>query len=614
MAHFISFLRAQAARRHAGAIASGALVGIIFISHHILIPLFFFDDAHARYFPVTRDSFYDEAILYVPRAQAAFLDFRAHGDISVAGQDQSPSLLPMLNPLILGGLGKILGSLERAFVASDFLFPVLIFFLLYALALACAGRPIPALLFAVFFIFFPKLGMAFPPLSAASFEEIRAVFVPFAHAAEPLHFLGFEEPKVTFLFLAGAWLLIWRALQSASAYASLAAGVSFGLLFYTYFYDWTAVFVALFFLLVFFLLSKQYRRAKCVLIIAGVGFLVSSAYWWNLFVFYQMPHAADIMARVGTEISREFRFASVWKSYVRAGTLMSLLVLWIRLKKEYQWSPAHMLIAFLGTYAVLVNAQVITGINPEPDHWYRTQFLPVSLSIFLLSLWAYDRIVRGRGRAYAKLGAFLLLLFLFVSVGVSRYVYAKEHAAAFSIPQRVFESYAWLNAHTSRESVVGAFVPLAESHNDFLIHTHNKVFLPYGVATAVSNEELWDRFAILADLFQFDSREFAKVAQDFVVPYVFVGTYFDRSFDSAFSPARKAIPEGLLEEKVRAYEARRLSDGPFSSPYRLDYIYIDAKNMPWGGDPGSVFSSLKKIYDREGIVIYNAALGLLNIE
>ncbi len=597
------FSRARGLRRHARTLAAGAFIGIIFASHHILIPLFFLDDPEARYFPITRDSFYDEAILYAPRAQAAFLDFKIHGDVSIAENEGSPSLLPMLNPLILGGLGKLLGSLKRALILSDFIFPTLIFFLVYGLAYAMTRRSFPSLLFAVFFLFFPKLAMALPPLSRSSIDQVLAVFLPFEASREPLHFLGFEEPKITFLFFVLAWLLVWRACLRASVYTSLAAGASFGLLFYTYFYDWAVFSVALFFLLVFFLLSSQWGRAQHVLIIGGVGFLVSIAYWWNLFLVYQMPHASDIAARVGTEISHWFRFASVWKSYVRDAALVTLLALWIRSKKEYMWSPAHMLIAFLGTYVVVVNAQVLTGVNPEPDHWYRTQFLPVGLSIFFLSAWLYGRL-GDRLQAYGKKCALLFLLFLFASAGVSRYVYAKEHAAAFGIPQRVSESYAWLNAHTAQGSVVGSFVPLAESHNDFLIHTRNKVFLPYGVASTVSNEELWERFIILADAFQFDSREFSEAAEDAAFSYVFVGAYFDRSFDRAFFPARRAPPAGLLEEKSRAYDAFRRPGGSFVSPYRLDYIYSDTKNIRWGKDPGHFLPSLRKVYDRDGIIIY----------
>ena len=86
------------------AIAFG--VGLVYACHHFFIPRFI-DPQEGAYYPVTRADYFDEVLLYGPRAHSAFLDFGIRGDFSLAEYPKSPALLPILNPLLLGGFGKV---------------------------------------------------------------------------------------------------------------------------------------------------------------------------------------------------------------------------------------------------------------------------------------------------------------------------------------------------------------------------------------------------------------------------------------------------------------------------------------------------------------------------
>lgn len=584
---------------HFPAIGIAVAVGLLFGSHHILVPRFL-DQSRYVYAPITRATYYDESILYAPRANAAFLDWDVGGDASVAEHRGAPATLSVLGPLLMALLGRLAGSLTAGFILSDFLFPASAFFILYLLVVEMTGRRLAAVLFAAAFIFFPSLGMKIPPLSSAALGEVASPLAPFLRSSEPLIFSTFDEPKFTFLFAALAWLFLYRALRDPrSRLDAVASGASFGLLFYTYFYDWPVFVVALAIAAIFFLATRQYERAKVIGFICLIGFVFSIPYWWNLLQVWRLPQFDELAARAGTEVGRRLRFATVWKSYLRDLSLAAILGMLARPRGLREWTPMHQVSAFLATYFFVVNAQVVLGINPEPDHWYRTQFLPVGIAFLLIGLWAYDHLPRV-GRSYGRAAAWAFLVYFLASVGAWQYAYARESAEKFGVPVERMASYRWLAAHTPKGSVVGTLDPGLNA--ELGIHTRNNIFLPYGVATIASNEELWDRFMALAEIFGLTPEEFEAGGREALIDYLFVGQFGNRSFDAAFAPARLVLPSGLVEEKVRAYAARKNQPGRI--PYRLDYLYSDAASLRWGRDPELILPFLQPVYQSEGIKIY----------
>ena len=197
-----------------------------------------------NYYPVTGDG---DEMYYGQRARAVYSGDWLAGDIALWENQKSPVFLPILNPIIMGALGKIMGSLEKGYVASDFIFPPLIFAALYFLAYELAQSRAGAALFASLFIFAPQI-VTFP--SAASITLLTRF--------QTLYFSRFEYPKLTFLFHALAFYFILRSLKYKKGVDIFLAGISFGLLFYTYLYDWGSVLTALFLMIFFFLPQKEY--------------------------------------------------------------------------------------------------------------------------------------------------------------------------------------------------------------------------------------------------------------------------------------------------------------------------------------------------------------------
>ncbi|MBI3074948.1 MAG: hypothetical protein HYY92_01900 [Parcubacteria group bacterium] len=352
-------------RVHYAVILFAVVTGLIYGSHHFLIPLFL-DSSTEAYYPITFDSAYhDETISYGARANAFYQGDFIVGDIRLAEYKDGSSWMPLLNPAIMGGLGYLLGSLKNGIIVSDFIFPPLIFIVLYFLLCEITKRRTPALLFSSLFIFSPMLGMLIPPITPLNLKLLKEALIPFLENTMPLSFSFFEEPKITFLFYVLAAYFLFRALRRGGAPNIIVAGISFGALFYTYFYDWASFSVALGILALLFLLQKDYGRMRKVCIITAIGLAVSSWYWFNIWQVNGVYEYSDIVARIAPEVSHRFRFVSMWKSYLRIIVLVVALWYFLRGKEKILFSY---LSALFLSYFVVVNVQVITGFNIQPDH------------------------------------------------------------------------------------------------------------------------------------------------------------------------------------------------------------------------------------------------------
>ena len=152
-------------KRHWVAFVLMIVVGCMYASHHFFIPRII--AGQGSYNPLPRGEYGDETLLYGPRAYAAFQEFRVQGDFSLAEYPTSPALLPILNPLLLGGLGKALGSFAAGVIVSDIVFPALIFLVLYFLMQELGVGICGSLLFSLIFLIVPKFGVSVPTVSSA---------------------------------------------------------------------------------------------------------------------------------------------------------------------------------------------------------------------------------------------------------------------------------------------------------------------------------------------------------------------------------------------------------------------------------------------------------------
>jgi len=574
--------------RHQDAIVVAAAFSLVYGSFHIFVQQKI-SATGERYAPVVVEGNYDEGY-YALRAAEFFAGDRIVGDINLLEYPDTPAFLPMGNPLILGSLGGILGSIDRAFIVSDFVFPPIIFLFVYLIFRELCVRRDAAIAASAVFMVIPRFGL-FPAPGTFSFLD----------GVQSLYFSRFDYPSITFLFFAGALYFILRTVQRSDVLSPYGAGVFTGSLFYTYMYDWTYVVGGLFLLIPILLLQRNFGAVKRVALCISVAAVISMPYWINTVSLSAIPTFPDLMERVGIEKGRSFRLEVVWPTYVRALGLTVLVWMIGALRRRKG------LIAFLTAYLlpiiVLLNLQLITGFVPHPDHWHRTQFLILAATLTVIGL----EFVRSYEFAFSRLPHALMRTVPIVLVGTSLVwgLYSQEVLAArqfkeFTLDPSHRAAYEWLKENTPRDSVVGVLSP--RTNDEIILYTDNNIFVPNGLHTVAPTDEIWRRSMALARTLGLSGEEFRSYVGSSVL-YLFVDAYRNAEFNSYMKSTVRKVPEDILNERVEEYFGLEKSD-IFALPHSLDFVLVSSRDRGFGVDDTYIGSVGREVYRNDDVVIY----------
>ncbi len=584
-------------KRHAAIFALALLVGIIYASPHFFIVRDLGKNG-GNYRPLTFASHADASV-YGIRANAVYYGQLLAGDISMPELSGNPATLPLLNPLLMAGLGRLTGSLDRALILSDFIFPPLIFIGLYFLAFEITRQRLLAVFFAAFFIFIPEAVLPFPPFSPSLLHTFLQRVLP--DASSTLYFARFEYPKLTFLFFTPALYGMLRAIQRDEKWSAWLAGVGFGFMFYTYLYDWVYFFIALSFIAV--MLACAGRRNSCVRLakIAGIGFLLSLPYWYNFVLLHQLPQYPEIAGRIGLETGRHFRWMSVKTSYLRITALVGVLA-YLLPKRE------RVLLFYLSglllAYAAAVNIQLITGFNPHPDHWYRISFLPIALAMLVIGYWTASRFVSPRILVYGFAIAVIATGLIFTRSLASQYYYSKQNARYYVVDPAYAAAYEWLTHHAPARASVASIS--YDTSNELTLYTPQRTFLLNGLHTTAGDAKIWERFRETSALFNVSAEKFSKLMEDEnLIFYLFLNEYGDHSFDATFrndANSERRIPGDVIQRMATAYEQMRAEEKPEVIAAHMDYLLIGPREELIGSVKPP--KNMERVYDADGVRIY----------
>ncbi|MES2953233.1 MAG: hypothetical protein V4674_01610 [Patescibacteria group bacterium] len=579
-------------RRHWAALIAALLMGLLYASFHFFIQ----KEVTAlgrEYEPAPAEGNLDEGY-YALRAARAYAGEGRIGDINLVEYKGTPSFLPLANPHIFSLLAAALGSLDRAFIASDFLFSGIIFFLIYLIALEVGIPRGGATVFSFFFMIAPKFAL-FPSGGA----------LPFFEPARALFFSRFDYPSLTYIFYALVLYLAARLAARKEEHVSVLLGIAAGFTFYTYLYDWVYLFGALILLVLFFSLQGERERALFFARAILIGLFVSIPYWINFVELVSLPSYTDLAERIGLEHGRFFRVAVVWPSYVRHLGLLLLLALSGHLRKEK--NVLTFFAALLLPIFVLLNLQVITGFVPHPDHWQRTWLLPLGLAAALVLYEAY-RAYRSAFSPLARpllrtLGVCVITSSALYGIWVQRTL-AHEQAAAFTRENSHAAAYEWLRANTPKDSVVGTLS--SRTNDEIILHTNNKIYTPNGLHTVAPTAEIWERIRHAARLFDLSTEEFRALTQKQTL-YFFTDLYHrDSSFNAYFRRTYREIPKEILEKESWLYESEKLNS--YMPTYELDYLLIDDRTQLLEGKDEALSLWGKLVYTSDELSIYKSIL------
>jgi len=573
--------------------ALAILVALTYGSHHFFIS----SNLQAKgldYYPVAinapaNDDF-DEATVYATRAHAIELGQFSVSDVNLLEYKDHPSTFPVIPPLIMGILAKLLGSLNAAVIFADFLFPALIFIFLYFLFFELTGRKLLSLISATLFIFAPKIALYLPPISSYALGQfVDDLLIP-TTLTDRLYFSKFEPPQLTYIFFIPTLYLILRAIKRKETYTTILAGIFFGLLFYTYFHDWTYVIVSLSFIFFLFLLQKNFSQMKRIASIASIGFVVSTFFWINFFDVSSLAHYEDIVSRMGKALTNSFNI-DAWKTYIRsAGLAILLWVLW----RKRDLVATNYLIGLLLPIFVLLNIQMLIGYTIADKHWYDVQYVVVFMSFMVLMQWFYEKYLSHIPKRYFVFSAGLFAVFLFSSQLYDQYIFSNKVGDKYTISKSAIASYSWLEENTPKYSVVGS---LSQGTNsEILTYSHNKIYVPNGVSTLAPNNELWERLAAQSYIYGMPLNEYSEyISHDGeLLAYVF-----------HHHPIASVFPDDLYGEQIKKYHSLILAGrDQFEIPYTLDYVYFGPREQKFGNDPIEILPDIEIVYDEGDIKIY----------
>ena len=543
-------------RRHTVALFIALAVALLYgLSHPILAGRFAKEGV--EYYPtiVTKD----ERYFTVARTKGVFLYGAASGDVATFEHRDAPAGLPTVPHLIMGYLARALGSVKAAFITADYLFPPLAFFLLYLLMYELSGRRIVACSFATLMAISPRL-LAFVPLWNDYYQSW--FFTQLFRVQSRLPLDRFEDPELTLPFFALSLYLIIRSLNRGERATTTLAGISFGVLFYIYFYYSTYLAVALFIMLGLSLLLRRGVFVRRLAEIIGLGLFTSIPHWLNFLHFRELPAYTDFEARIGPERGRYFyTYPIVLFAYLQQAVLAgATLFLFLRRHASRAVFLAGLLLAIFIVY----NIQLLTGFNPQPDHWIKPRQIIVALGLMTIA-WHLGRMYSTRispkiliaasilgavGFGYKALAAgqldiqivsgtvSLLLLaaavvfflrrhsvfqwrkighgalvaaicLLIVKGALTQRNFIRESMVDARLPTPVAESIEWLNEHTPQGSVIGT---LSFETNSLILNlTENNVFVADGfLSSTSSNRELQDRLYRLAALMRLSPAEVGR--------------------------------------------------------------------------------------------------------
>lgn len=562
------------------------------------------------YHPVTFFSDMDEAQIYAPQVKEVVEGVNSFGDPALREHANDYSVRAPLGAVVLGIMARFIG-LENIWILADFIFPSIIFLIVFAIVFFLGGGAMPSFLLSFIFIFSRDLASLFPFSLFYQFKSFVVYFKPWiAHpVVTRLPFDRLFTPEWTFIPL-GLFFLFWlMALKRKNAFCCIAAGIAYGALFYSYPFDWVSVTVILGTALALFLAQREYRMAMFQASIFVVGFVVAIPFFISFFELMRFSYYAELVGRMGLEAGRGFRWL-LWPHYIVwiAASVFAL--------KRKEVAAASI---FLGAF-VIMNIQVITGYVPQPEHFLRyTLALALFIAYFMAVASFRENFIKFRRVGYILL-AFLSLLMIIRNVQL-QIAYAKENMARFTLMAPLENSFAWMRVHVPSDAVV--LSPSVITNTHLLIFTSAKVFVPpTGVITSASDQEMLERYVVAAKIFGMDdrwirerfSREFLisqsdndseEGVEDRIAFHLFhyglyrrdPNTYFGRGGLRDFTEVGDAV-SGILDEWKKNPET-------LVQKYMFEYIYAGpVEKEVFSFDALKSGLCMEEIYNRDVVSIY----------
>ena len=224
-----------------------------------------------------------------------------------------------------------------------------------------------------------------------------------------------------------------------------------------------------------------------------------------------------------------------------------------------------LIISGLIAVLVLMNHQMITGFNINPDHYFGSSGgVFFSLLAFLVCIYLYIKNIKSiYKRKKSIFGALFIIIIIFISINQIRNpILLKDH---YSLKNEYIETVEWLNENTDPTSVLATtgirnliLIPALTNLNTLATHSH---------ISASSTEEHLNRHFLNLKLFNVSEYDLRMWMED----NSFNGAnnwFFEQQYTK-----KTGYPEGIPNEiKIKIIDEYNKLSIPEDLSYRLDYV------------------------------------------
>lgn len=451
-------------------------------------------------------------------------------------------------------------SLSNVLVATKFLFPAILFLLIYFLLL--------------------NLGDGLGALSGKVNAVVGGLFVTLGYdlidyktawqfligQRETTNLLLWTRPVnpvtgalLIFVFL----LLLWKIVNNGRRWLVLPTGLVWGLM-TGYFFSWSLSLAITAVLLAVFILRKKYSVVKNLLLVCLVFFLTSLPYWLNIFSSFGSVEGREHATRSGML----FTHTPIVNKVVLMITIIFLLASALeyfytkKLKKENWW---WFCLALIAAGWLAYNQQVITGRTVWYYHFVQYT-IPLAVVVGMV---LFDHYIKPRFFKIWLTGICLLAIAITIFNIAAIKSYAVNYES-FKELQKYSAPFLWLNENTAKDCVV--LTPQVDTGLDILIpaFTHCNVYVTSWVFDGVPTDRVWHNFLVLLRMKNVDPahvKEYLENHEPTVRGQFF--TDWGQLFDRRPSP----YIQKKIDELAMAYQdfVKRDFVGELKR-YKLDYL------------------------------------------
>lgn len=497
----------------------------------------------------------DEAFAYAPEVNYILKGhfFLKDAYVTEYANYPTPFMGESAPSLVFALLAKLTGSVENAFIAADFIFPPIIFVLLYIIT----NKFVKNKLYSAAVAFLTVIARDF--IAVIPFPHETFQYLTFAEGQNYLlYFSRAFHPQLTFIFFSLSFIFLLKLINSSTSKKYiLSLGLLSGILFYSYIFYWT--YFAAFYLMVFayFLIKKERKILTSLALSGSVALIIAIPYLYNIYKFYQLNIAADFIAK--SSLNNVPLPVTLFRYFLIA-TLLFLCVI----KKEEKYKV--FVIFILAGVLIAPVSKLILGQDLETFHYLRRALMPFATIAFFSSLYF---VLKAQKTLFNILAFVILAAFTIFGFNVQAIASGKIQSAHVRDLNRE-EVFDWLRANTPKDSVVGSLNTDFES----LIpaYTNNRVFFPPTDRTITPTYEGVTRYTIVANLLGV-SPDWQKKNLDKIISYLFVYQSYDDNRSLNLSSNKRKESEDEINIQAQGLWKESLKK------YKLDYVVVTPEEM-----------------------------------